>query len=169
MMRVPAAARCAGAVPTESPLPKIRSNFRGVLSAIACLCVAACDGGPAPLPHFERQAGYDGPPVEVRRGLEDRLPGMCAQFRVPSAGYVATLRDTVTEGNAVTIRITLIKPAEGEVVAALATTVDATFPESVLDAGKVVIAVQQIQRGVSYVVDPEFVPALVSHSGSRNG
>lgn len=139
------------------------------MSALACLLAAACDGGPEPLPHFERQAGYDGPPVEVRRGLEDRLPGMCAQFRVPSAGFVATLRDTVTEGGAVTIRITLIKPAEGEVVAALATTVEAAFPESVLEAEKVVISVQQIQRGVSYVVDPEFVPALVSRSGKRNG
>jgi hypothetical protein len=114
------------------------------------------------LPNFERQAGYDGPPVEVRRGLEDRLPGMCAQFRVPSAGYVATLRDTVTDGASVTVRITLIKPAEGEVVAALATTVEAAFPESVLESEKVVIAVQQIQRGVSYVVDPEFVPALAA-------
>lgn len=89
---------------------------------------------------------------------------MCAQFRVPSAGYVATLRDTSSEGDSVTVRITLIKPGEGEVVAAMAGTVEAAFPESVLDAERVVIAVQQIQRGVSYVVDPEFVPALVARS-----
>lgn len=167
MMFARTAARSPGAAPPESPLPKPRSQIRAVVLACASFLGVACDGGPEPLPHFERQSGYDGPPVEVRRGLEDRLPGMCAQFRVPSAGYVATLRDTVTEGTSVTIRITLIKPAEGEVVAALATTVEAAFPESVLDAEKVVLSVQQIQRGVSYVVDPEFVPALVSRSGHR--
>ncbi len=143
-------------------------TFCHTVLALACLVATACDGGPAPLPHFQRQAGYDGPPVEVRRDLEDRLPGMCAQFRVPTAGHVATLRDTLVEGDAVTIRITLIKPGEGEVVAALATTAEAAFPESVLDADKVVIAVQQIQRGVSYVVDPEFVPALVARRDTRH-
>jgi hypothetical protein len=143
-----------------------RTQSRNSISALAWVLLVSCGGGPEPLPFFQRQPGYDGPPVEVRRGLEDRLPGMCAQFRVPTSGYVATLRDTVTEGDSVTIRITLIKPGEGEVVAALATTVEAAFPELVLRHEKVVIAVQQIQRGVSYVVDPEFVPALVARRGA---
>lgn len=147
-------------------MPTSRTKSRTLTCALAWVLLASCGGGPEPLPFFQRQPGYDGPPVEVRRGLEDRLPGMCAQFRVPTSGYVATLRDTVNDGDSMTIRITLIKPGEGEVVAALATTVEAAFPEMVLRHEKVVLAVQQIQRGVSYVVDPEFVPALVARPGA---